>query len=161
MHFWASVARQRSLGHLASAELFLSERSESRPQKQAMWQGDKGGGAEIVADNKRRYFIKGDDRNWGSKCADSPPKRQNERSFVVHHLLKGEVSWLFVIRSPGWAGRKISEALQISQSSGGERCNLTVTVRKYWNTGCSVLVWSQCKVQRKEEMCCCQFCMYV
>lgn len=81
-------------------------RSESRPQKQVPWQADKRG-TEIVADNKRQYFIKGDDRSCRQArvCKQAPVKRPNERSFV-HHLIRGEATWLYAIRSAGWTGRK-------------------------------------------------------
>ena len=100
-----SISSQTEINGSSCICRALPERSsESRPQKQAAWQTHKRQ-PEIVADNRRQYFIKADDRNWGPRCADNLPKRQNERS-LVHHLIRGEAARLFAIRSPGWAGRK-------------------------------------------------------
>lgn len=97
--FEASVARQKITG-----SSYICRALPEWNWGQLQSQSDKRG-AEIVADSNHQYFSNSDDRNWGSKCADSPKNRQNER-FFGHHLIRGEVTWLFAIRSPAQAGRK-------------------------------------------------------
>lgn len=129
--FEASVARQKITG-----SSYICRALPEWNWGQLQSQSDKRG-AEIVADNNHQYFINGDDRNWGSKCADPPKKGKMKKVFWASFDKRG--SYLIVCYQVASTSRKkINEGLQIRHPYNGQRFNLAMTQSRWWNTGCGV-----------------------